>query len=687
VWDTENGQEIARFDHLGEVGKAVFSPDGRHIVTASSEAVAWVFEWPSAKAIARLNHPAPVSRASFSPDGKLIVTAADHDVRVWQVEGARELALLRHANMAHTAVFSSNGRRVLTTSSAIDDGLAHVWDWEPAQEIARTKSDWVASAEFSPDGRRILTRTGWAASLWDAEDGAAIGALIGHEGGLNVAAFSPDGRHILTASDDGTARVWSAESSNEIAVFLGHPYHVKSAAISPDGRWVATGSDDAVRIWEAGTGQEVLRLEDRAVECVAFSPEGLRLVTSSKNETARIWDLASGKEMVRLVGHTEWVTSASFSPDGRYVLTASRDLTARVWDPQTGNEIACLSSLVGARETSEDLSMMYMVGAAFSPDGERIVTAFGDLGVRVWDWKNLKEIASLAGHTKWVARAAFSPDGRRIVTASHDGTARVWDWERGVEVVWLGGHKLQVWDATFSPDGRRIVTASNDEARIWDAETGVQIAALKQAGPMWSAAFSPDGAKVLTTPSNSAKLWDVSRTMALVMAPKAQVLAAALANGLGRRTENETSDLLMQDAPADMYAEAMARLDAERAAEVADLTNVLRAPLDPNCYLSPTQFGELFPAAPSETPAEAPIAFEDAQEETSAPARSAMEASDPSFFADSGSQKLGTPKLVAPLLIRKGVHPALVLFLALLAALVAVIGMVLLERFDLAPWK
>jgi WD40 repeat protein len=36
-------------------------------------------------------------------------------------------------------------------------------------------------------------------------------------------------------------------------------------------------------------------------------------------------------------------------------------------------------------------------------------------------------MASLVGHTAEVGQAAFSPDGQCIVTASWDKTARVWN--------------------------------------------------------------------------------------------------------------------------------------------------------------------------------------------------------------------------------------------------------------------
>src|SRR5262249_60873968 len=72
----------------------------------------------------------------------------------------------------------------------------------------------------------------------------------------------------------------------------------------------------------------------------------------------------------------------------------------------------------------------------------------------------------------FILRAACSPHGERIVTASEDQTARVWEAAPGRPLATLKGHTGPVRDARFSPDGRRIVTASDDRtARLWDVAT------------------------------------------------------------------------------------------------------------------------------------------------------------------------------------------------------------------------
>jgi WD40 repeat protein len=118
-----------------------------------------------------------------------------------------------------------------------------------------------------------------------------------------------------------------------------------------------------------------------------------------------------------ILDHNGFVYGAAFSPDGTRIVTASEDRTARIWDAATGKPIGePLKGHEGAVES-----------AAFSPDGQRIVTASEDETVMIWDAASGKAIREpLRGHTKEVMTAAFSPDGRRVLTASADKTARIW---------------------------------------------------------------------------------------------------------------------------------------------------------------------------------------------------------------------------------------------------------------------
>ena len=68
---------------------AAFSPDGKRIVTASSDKTARLWDAETGKPIGEplKGHEAEVRSAAFSPDGKRIVTASwDKTARLWDAE-------------------------------------------------------------------------------------------------------------------------------------------------------------------------------------------------------------------------------------------------------------------------------------------------------------------------------------------------------------------------------------------------------------------------------------------------------------------------------------------------------------------------------------------------------------------------------------------------------------------------
>jgi hypothetical protein len=128
------------------------------------------------------------------------------------------------------------------------------------------------------------------ARLWDTT-GKAIGEML-HNNIVNFAQFSSDGRLVVTASDH-TAQLWEATSGEPIGEPLNHEKTVYSAEFSPDGRRVVTASIDAVRLWDVGTCKAIGEpLKHRGpVTYAQFSPNGQRILTVSDDSTATIWDV------------------------------------------------------------------------------------------------------------------------------------------------------------------------------------------------------------------------------------------------------------------------------------------------------------------------------------------------------------------------------------------------------------
>lgn len=106
-----------------------------------------------------------------------------------------------------------------------------------------------------------------------------------------------------------------------------------SVAHSPAGNIVATAGSIGVILWDGRTGAmiRIIGGHDGRVTSVAFSPDGIQVLTGSEDLTAKLWDANTGAEIRTFAGHTDPVFSVAFSPDGMEVLTGSSDGAGFLW--------------------------------------------------------------------------------------------------------------------------------------------------------------------------------------------------------------------------------------------------------------------------------------------------------------------------------------------------------------------
>lgn len=325
----------------------------------------------------------------------------------------------------------------------------------------------------------------------------------GHTNHVLDVAYSPDGSNFASAGDE-TIRLWDATTGEGIMKLEGPTAKVTRIAFGPDRARLAAGYDDnVIRLWNPETGQLISELKGHRgkITDLAFSSRGELLASSDYEADIKIWDLRTEKEIATLKGHTFTVMGVAFSPNGKLLATVARQI--KLWDVETGEEIASLPV-----EHAHGIGY----GIAFSPDGARLAVA-NPLSIQLWDVSTQEELTGITGHSDVINRVRFSPDGARLASSSRDGTIKLWDVKSGQELATLKGHGSWVNSICFSPNGARLASGSRDNtAKLWDLRSYQEVPTLRgHDSYVFHAAFSPDGKRLASSGTDGTiKLWDVN---------------------------------------------------------------------------------------------------------------------------------------------------------------------------------
>lgn len=319
----------------------------------------------------------------------------------------------------------------------------------------------VHSARMSPDGRFVLTASGARATIWETMSGARVRSFE-HEHGVIDAMFDPSGALILTRAGE-----------------RGDNYAMDR-------------SGDVAEIWNATTGEHVLRIE-QDLSIATFAPRGERLLTVAGDQSVQLWTLSPQIES-RSLAHPDRVVDAAFSPGGRVAVTVAGRI-ARLWNVETGELLRSVS-----HERSLD-------AAAFSPDGAVLVTV-GSHSTRIWDAATGRERQRLEQGGRAVS---MDPDGRRFLVTARNAV-EVYSLPSGRRELMKPIEHAGLRYAAFSNDGAHVVTVAShadrraygvtppDNAiRYWDVRSGSAraIRELRGHGEVMSVSFGPRSRQVV----------------------------------------------------------------------------------------------------------------------------------------------------------------------------------------------
>ena len=368
-------------------GQLAFSPDSKTVARANQNGEIQVWDVNTGEELSsfKTKHTHGSTTLAFSSDSNILASGQGKTIKLWDTFNFTELSDRIDTDTGFiTMVLSPNGGTLtgvsdftLKIKSGIDSiiesvhGRLHVWETHTGNKLSEVpieshKGDvpehpganftgfssigMYGSTVFSKNGHMLATainkrgdhmlltnpNSEWADNqftvhLWAVPYEKSHATLKGHTKKINVLAFTPNGKMIASGSDDGTIRVWDTGTGTQM---LNIPSRkTDSLAFSEDGKILASSDPVNIQLWDVGTGTQLksLKAKNDSVTVLAFSTDSDVLACGNRDGIIRLWDLSNGNELTTFKGHVDRINALSFSPDGKMLASGSTDGAIFLW--------------------------------------------------------------------------------------------------------------------------------------------------------------------------------------------------------------------------------------------------------------------------------------------------------------------------------------------------------------------
>ncbi|KAG9063982.1 hypothetical protein KI688_004096 [Linnemannia hyalina] len=384
--------------HSETVTGIAFSPTSQWLVSSSEDSTLKLWDVSTGVLLSSLvGHQNIVKDVTVSPNGlQMASSGADKKIRLWETSSSQSSSSTELPGQSGDrgpvwrATYSSDGQSVVT----ISDHTFRQWDASTGT-LGSFSFDfpaplWMESAEFSPDRGQIAScgESEGSIQLWDSRTSAAGLYLEGHVSRVVELIYSPCGRWMASASWDNIVRIWDLRDPQQQCHIIpgtgDEIYESVGGLVFTRGeppRLVIGSSNGIVRCFDPRSGEMVMskKVTTARVQQLASSSDGQQLALGI-DFSVHLWDLKSEKPSIELKGHTSYVYCIAYSPCGEWIASSSDDRTARLWHRQLKEEEeiwSCVSVVRGFFGTVQNITWNPVIPMEF-------LTGCLDGSVRVW---------------------------------------------------------------------------------------------------------------------------------------------------------------------------------------------------------------------------------------------------------------------------------------------------------------
>lgn len=424
---------------------------------------------------------------SFSPDGRWLVSGStDQTAGVWQLDAPDRLRRLHrsveHDDWVNSVRFDPSGEWVLSRTTL----TARVFHRDD-QTVERTLTGpAVNDARFSTDGKSVVTACeDGTVRIWPVSLPSIKGQFPVAAKNLNGVAVSSDGERILSVSAD-SPKLWALGHLRKPLLVADPGEPVWDAAFAmKEHKFVTGGFSGTILLWSEGKQKpQVVGRCAKRLRALSLDASEM-LVLGVCDTDARVWSLPDGAEIARLKT-PDGAFRGKLSRSGRFAAIDSRGQGLFLWELKSNS-----------RQEATTIPVDFISALAFSP-GDDLLAVASDKEVLLMTPEG-KQLGTPLAHPGTVNHLVFSPDGRLLAAGTSGGAVRISSVHGLRPAVFLDGHSRDITGLAFNSDGTRLATASMDgTVRVWPADGLGESVVLQAQGPQGTVQFLPDGNSVVS---------------------------------------------------------------------------------------------------------------------------------------------------------------------------------------------
>lgn len=235
-------------------------------------------------------------------------------------------------------------------------------------------------------------------------------------------------------------------------------------AFTGDGKTLISTGRKQIQVLFLATGRtEVIPCEPQRVVSLDVDPKSRFVVigggSPGENGSAAVLDWQTKRVLQHQTNFSDWVTCVTLDPHATRFVAGSADASARLYPVSSAAEKDDAIALKGHTGP--------VLGAAWSPDAELVVTASADRSLKVWASADGRLLRSFAHHTEAVHTVVFRPGTdssalAQCASGSDDETVRIWQPKIGRMVRIIRGHGGATFALAYTPDGSALFSAGKE---------------------------------------------------------------------------------------------------------------------------------------------------------------------------------------------------------------------------------